>query len=80
MIESAVRERSEALVRTLLESVRIASVSLTGEGIADQVGFLEKRRAVASPMPEPAPVTTTTLPVNRSMSPLRQIRIGLKAL
>jgi acetylornithine deacetylase/succinyl-diaminopimelate desuccinylase-like protein len=43
MIESAVSERSEALVRTLLESVRIASVSLTGEGIADQVGFLRKR-------------------------------------
>ena len=43
MIESAVRERSEALVRTLLESVRIASVSLTGEGIQDQVGFLKKR-------------------------------------
>ena len=43
MIESAVRERSDALVHTLLESVRIASVSLTGEGIADQVGFLEKR-------------------------------------
>ncbi|MGZ5033288.1 MAG: M20/M25/M40 family metallo-hydrolase [Usitatibacter sp.] len=43
MIESAVRERSDALVRTLLESVRIASVSLTGEGIADQVGFLRKR-------------------------------------
>ena len=43
MIESAVRERSEALVRTLLESVRIASVSLTGEGIQDQVGFLSKR-------------------------------------
>ncbi|HEY2630110.1 MAG TPA: M20/M25/M40 family metallo-hydrolase [Usitatibacter sp.] len=43
MIESAVRERSDALVRTLLDSVRIASVSLTGEGIADQVGFLKKR-------------------------------------
>jgi acetylornithine deacetylase/succinyl-diaminopimelate desuccinylase-like protein len=43
MIDSAVRERSEALVRTLLDSVRIASVSLTGEGIADQVGFLKKR-------------------------------------
>lgn len=42
MIESAVRERSDALVRTLLESVRIASVSLTGEGIADQVGFLRR--------------------------------------
>ena len=43
MIEAAVRERSDALVRTLLESVRIASVSLTGEGIADQVAFLSKR-------------------------------------
>jgi len=45
MFESAVRERSESLVRTLLESVRIASVSLTGEGIADQVEFLRKRLA-----------------------------------
>jgi acetylornithine deacetylase/succinyl-diaminopimelate desuccinylase-like protein len=45
MIDSAVRERSDALVNTLLESVRIASVSLTGEGIADQVGFLKKRLA-----------------------------------
>jgi len=45
MIDAAVRERSDALVRTLLESVRIASVSLTGEGIADQVGFLTKRLA-----------------------------------
>ena len=43
MIEAAVRERSDALVRTLLESVRIASVSMTGEGISDQVGFLTKR-------------------------------------
>jgi acetylornithine deacetylase/succinyl-diaminopimelate desuccinylase-like protein len=43
MFESAVRERSDALVRTLLESVRIASVSLTGEGIGDQVTFLKKR-------------------------------------
>ena len=43
MIDAAVRERSDALVKTLLESVRIASVSLTGEGIADQVGFLRKR-------------------------------------
>jgi acetylornithine deacetylase/succinyl-diaminopimelate desuccinylase-like protein len=43
MIDSAVRERSDALVKTLLESVRIASVSLTGEGIADQVAFLTKR-------------------------------------
>ena len=45
MIEAAVRERSDALVRTLLDSVRIASVSLTGEGIGDQVGFLKKRLA-----------------------------------
>jgi len=45
MIESAVRERSDILVRTLLDSVRIASVSLTGEGIADQVAFLEQRLA-----------------------------------
>ncbi len=43
MIDAAVRDRSEALVHTLLESVRIASVSLTGEGIADQVGFLRNR-------------------------------------
>jgi len=43
MIEEAVRARSETLVRTLLESVRIASISLTGEGIADQVAFLTKR-------------------------------------
>ena len=43
MIEAAVRDRSDALVRTLLESVRIASVSLTGEGIADHVAFLKRR-------------------------------------
>ncbi|HET9651416.1 MAG TPA: M20/M25/M40 family metallo-hydrolase, partial [Usitatibacter sp.] len=43
MIDAAVRDRSETLVRTLLESVRIASVSLTGEGIADQVAFLTQR-------------------------------------
>jgi acetylornithine deacetylase/succinyl-diaminopimelate desuccinylase-like protein len=43
MIDAAVRERSDALVATLLESVRIASVSLTGEGIADQVAFLRTR-------------------------------------
>ena len=43
MIDAAVRERSGALVETLLESVRIASVSLTGEGIADQVAFLRAR-------------------------------------
>lgn len=43
MIEAAVRERAERLVATLLESIRIASVSLTGEGIGDQVEFLERR-------------------------------------
>src|SRR5258706_2293350 len=43
MIDAAVRERSDALVKTLLDSVRIASVSLTGEGIQDQVGFMKKR-------------------------------------
>src|ERR1700741_3768264 len=43
MFDAAVRERSDALGRTLLDSVRIASVSLTGEGIDDQVGFLRKR-------------------------------------
>ena len=43
MFDTAVRERSAALVKTLLDSVRIASVSMTGEGIADQVGFLRKR-------------------------------------
>jgi acetylornithine deacetylase/succinyl-diaminopimelate desuccinylase-like protein len=42
-IEAAVRDRADSLVRTLLESVRIASVSLTGEGIADEVAFLTKR-------------------------------------
>ena len=45
MIESAVRDHAQSLVRTLLESVRIASVSLTGEGIADQVEFLRARLA-----------------------------------
>jgi acetylornithine deacetylase/succinyl-diaminopimelate desuccinylase-like protein len=43
MIDAAVRAHSDALVKTLLDSVRIASVSLTGEGIADQVAFLRKR-------------------------------------
>ncbi|HUL97123.1 MAG TPA: M20/M25/M40 family metallo-hydrolase [Usitatibacter sp.] len=45
MFDDAVRERSDALIHTLLESVRIASVSLTGEGIADQVGFLRDKLA-----------------------------------
>src|SRR5205814_913624 len=39
----AEEDAAPALVRTLLDSVRIASVSLTGEGIDDQVGFLQKR-------------------------------------
>src|SRR6195256_4687493 len=43
MIDAAVRERSDALVKILLDSVRIASVSMTGEGIADQVAFLRQR-------------------------------------
>ena len=43
MIDAAVRSRSDALVSTLLESIRIASVSLTGEGIAEQVAFLRRR-------------------------------------
>src|SRR5258708_35621782 len=43
MIDTAVRERSAALVKRLLDWVRIASVSMTGEGIADQVVFLEQR-------------------------------------
>ena len=43
MIETAVRDRADDLVRTLLDSVRIASVSLTGEGIGDQVEFLRGR-------------------------------------
>jgi acetylornithine deacetylase/succinyl-diaminopimelate desuccinylase-like protein len=43
MIEAAVRERSDALVKTLLDSIRIASISLTGEGISDQVAFLKQR-------------------------------------
>jgi len=43
VIESAVRERADTLVQTLLESIRIASVSLTGEGIGDQVRFLRQR-------------------------------------
>ena len=44
-IADHVGKRSQALLDTLLESVRIASVSLTGEGIADQVAFLRERLA-----------------------------------
>jgi acetylornithine deacetylase/succinyl-diaminopimelate desuccinylase-like protein len=43
VIEAAVRDRADTLVQTLLESIRLASISLTGEGIGDQVAFLEKR-------------------------------------
>src|SRR3954470_2158002 len=43
MIEAAVQRHAEGLVGTLLDSVRIASVSLTGEGIGDQVEFLRGR-------------------------------------
>lgn len=42
-IEAAVRDRADALVATLLESARIPSVSLTGEGIAAAVEFLRTR-------------------------------------
>ncbi len=43
VIADIVGRRSGALIDTLLESVRIASVSLTGEGIAEQVAFLRAR-------------------------------------
>jgi len=39
----AVADRSRDLLETLLASLRIASVSLTGEGIAEQVSFLRDR-------------------------------------
>lgn len=42
-IDDAVRDRADAMVATLLESVRIPSVSLTGEGIAEEVAFLTAR-------------------------------------
>lgn len=42
-VEAAVRDRADALVATLLESARIPSVSLTGEGIAAAVEFLRTR-------------------------------------
>jgi acetylornithine deacetylase/succinyl-diaminopimelate desuccinylase-like protein len=40
--EAAVAQRSRDLLQTLLASVRIASVSLTGEGIGEQVSFLQE--------------------------------------
>jgi acetylornithine deacetylase/succinyl-diaminopimelate desuccinylase-like protein len=42
-VDDAVRERADGFVATLLESVRIASVSLTGEGIGEAVDFLVAR-------------------------------------
>jgi len=42
-IDDAVAGRAQELVATLLESVRIPSVSLTGEGIAQAVDFLVGR-------------------------------------
>ena len=42
-IDAEVRGRADALVATLLESARIPSVSLTGEGIAEAVEFLRSR-------------------------------------
>jgi acetylornithine deacetylase/succinyl-diaminopimelate desuccinylase-like protein len=42
-IEAAVRDRSAEFVATLLEAVRIPSVSLTGEGIGAAVDFLAGR-------------------------------------
>ena len=41
--DTAVADRSRDLLQTLLASVRIASVSLTGEGIGEQVSFLQDR-------------------------------------
>jgi acetylornithine deacetylase/succinyl-diaminopimelate desuccinylase-like protein len=42
-IDSAVRDRAGELVATLLDSIRIPSVSLTGEGIGEAVEFLATR-------------------------------------
>ncbi|MGE0355867.1 MAG: M20/M25/M40 family metallo-hydrolase [Burkholderiales bacterium] len=42
-IDALVRERADGLVATLLESVRIPSVSLTGQGIGEAVDFLAAR-------------------------------------
>jgi acetylornithine deacetylase/succinyl-diaminopimelate desuccinylase-like protein len=41
--QDLVADRSRDLLETLLASLRIASVSLTGEGIAEQVSFLRDR-------------------------------------
>jgi len=42
-IDAAVRDRAGPLLATLLDAIRIPSVSLTGEGIADAVEFLVSR-------------------------------------
>lgn len=42
-IDTAVRDRAGEFVATLLESVRIPSVSLTGQGIGEAVEFLASR-------------------------------------
>jgi len=42
-IDALVAKRADSLVATLLESVRIPSVSLTGEGIAEAVAFLRAK-------------------------------------
>jgi len=42
-IDSAVRDRAGELVATLLDAIRIPSVSLTGEGIGEAVEFLATR-------------------------------------
>jgi len=42
-VDDLVGRRAESLVATLLESVRIPSVSLTGQGIAEAVAFLRAK-------------------------------------
>ncbi|MBK7658494.1 MAG: M20/M25/M40 family metallo-hydrolase [Betaproteobacteria bacterium] len=42
-IDALVAKRADSLVATLLDSVRIPSVSLTGEGIAEAVAFLRAK-------------------------------------
>ena len=71
MFDAAVRERSDALVRTLLDSVRIASVSLTGEGIDDQVGFLQKRLQAWGFTVEVHPTSSNPICLLASPSPRR---------
>ena len=42
-IDALVAKRADSLVATLLDAVRIPSVSLTGEGIAEAVAFLRAK-------------------------------------